>query len=487
MARTNVSAGAVKTITLSMTPQAAISPLLYGANYVWSAGPEARFTAWLSQMQGANAAPTGFVSLIRYPGGWDGEWYDWDANTLYAGGPTYAEPGISPAAFLSAIRPLTSYPPLSAGWSAAMAANGTMRAASFQLPVRRVVEAPVTTDIPAAISQLISDYGPIISQYHAHVQFWEIGNEWWLQNGAARNTAPLSSNTLLTSNLSRYAALIAAAAPAIKAAYPSVKLYVTADWRTAGAAAANDEFVQLQKQVGAIAWADIDGISIHAYCGTNMQQSLCKSIPAQVKEIKHETGKADIFDSEWAVVLNQSPADDGLQNANLTVSALQDMAMAGIDEASYWPSIGFVPKIALTNGRVLTATGTIFQIMANLYQGQAITATVSSGGVAAGQTVAVAAKNNLPGRQGVAVIIPTNGDGLETINLSLAGTGLTKVSQSSVIYDKGTKQSSTMAFIAPLKTSLVRESDGNMAAQFVLNPGMAGRGSNWEIAVLELQ
>jgi hypothetical protein len=87
------------------------------------------------------------------------------------------------------------------------------------------------------------------------------------------------------------------------------------------------------------------------------------------------------------------------------------------------------------------------------------------------------------------VIIPSNGDGLETINVSLAGTGLTTVSSSSVLYaqypNSGTN--ATTAYMVPLSTTILQQANGSLAALFVLNPGTKGRGSNWEIALLELQ
>jgi hypothetical protein len=41
--------------------------------------------------------------------------------------------------------------------------------------------------------------------------------------------------------------------------------------------------------------------------------------------------------------------------------------------------------------------------------------------------------------------------------------------------------------MVPLSTTILQQANGGLAAQFVLNPGSKGRGSNWEIAFLELQ
>ncbi len=473
----NAQATTVKTISIAMQPQSPISTLMYGANYVWTQTPGSQYPAYINELTGYAAQPSAPVALFRYPGGWAAEWYEWPANDMYPGSasPPYTSPGEPAGQFLQYIQP--------------MAIGSQMRAASFVLQTRTVITTQTPADIPALISQSISGYLSLMSMYAANVRYWEIGNEWWLQNGGANNTAPLSSNPLLTKNLTRYAQLLAAAAPKIKAEYPNVKIYATADWTTAGLAANNDQFVQLRNLVGPTAWALIDGISIHTYCGTTVTLSLCSSLPTQVKAIEQDTGKSDIYASEWSVGPAQSVNDFGIQNASATVSALQDMAVAGIDKATYWPSIGFVGGIALTTGSNLTPTGMLFRAMSLAYEGEAIPATVSTVSGPAGQTVAVAAENNLRGKNGIAVIIPSNGDGLETINISLAGTGMTKVANSFVEYaqypNSGTN--ATTAYVVPLSTTILHNANGSLEAQIVLNPGITGRGSNWEIGLIELQ
>ncbi len=464
----------VKTISVSMRPGAAISPLIYGANYVWSATPEDQFPTWINQMTGYDAQPSAAVSLFRYPGGWNGEYYDWTNNEMYTGGPTYTLPGEPPDGFLDYVRP--------------MFVGTFSRAASFLLPTRPVITTTTPSDIPTLITQLVQNYLSIVGQYHNSVSLWEIGNEWWLQNGGANNTAPLSGNPLLTKNLTRYAEIIAAAAPAIKAAYPNVRLYATADWTTAGLDPADDQFVQLRKLVGPAAWALIDGVSVHTYCGATVAKSLCTLLPKQMAAIRQDTGISDIYASEWSLGAGQSTNDFGIRNASATVSTFQDMVLAGITKAAYWPSSGIAGGIALANGSNLTATGAVFRAMSRLYQGQALVTNVTVDSGASGQTVAVAAANELLGRKGVAMIIPSNGDGQEIINVPLAGTGLTRVADSSVLYsqDPDDAPEANTAYWVPLKVSVLDTLNGLMA-QFVLNPGTPGRGSNWEIAVLELQ
>jgi hypothetical protein len=180
--------------------------------------------------------------------------------------------------------------------------------------------------------------------------------------------------------------------------------------------------------------------------------------------------------------------DFGIQNANATVSAFQDMALAGITKAAYWPSTGNDPA-TLTTGSSLTATGMLFRAMSLLYEGEAITTHLSVTSGPAGQTLAVAAANHVSGKNGVSVIIATNGDPTETINLSMAGTGMTQVANSSVIYSPNDNQdySATTSNMVNLNTTLLPGPNGSSIVSFVLNPGTWRRGSNWEIAIIQLQ
>ncbi len=471
----NAQGGTLKTVSLSMQPPLPISARMYGANYQWDATPAAQFPAWINSLTSYAAHPSAPATFFRYPGGWDGEWYEWNSNKLYPGGPAYTKPGAAPGPFLDSVPPLS--------------VSSAARAASFLLSTINVVQTSTPSQLPALIAQQTDDYVSLISLYQSNVGYWEIGNEWWLQNGAASNPAPLSGNKGVTTNLNRYAALVATAAPVLKADFPNIKLYVTANWTTAGGLPANDEFVQLRSLVGPAAWADIDGISIHPYCGLTVAASLCSAIPAQAAAIKRDTGKSDIYASEWSLGPTQVNNDFGIQNANATVSAFQDMALGGITEATYWPSMGQDPAIALTTGSGLTATGLLFRAMSMLYEGEAIPAHISTSGGPAGQTVAIAAKNIVSGKNGMVVIIATNGDPTETINLSMAGTGMTQVANSWVLYSRNDDlgNSATTSHMVNLNTTLVSGPNGSSTARFMLNPGGRRRGKNWEIALIQLQ
>jgi hypothetical protein len=71
----------------------------------------------------------------------------------------------------------------------------------------------------------------------------------------------------------------------------------------------------------------------------------------------------------------------------------------------------------------------------------------------------------------------------------MAGTGMTQVANSSVIYslDDSSGATATTSSMVNLNTTMVPGPNGSSAASFVLNPGGWRRGSNWEIAIVQLQ
>ena len=66
----------ISEVSISTTPVGPISPLLYGVNYVWHLVPAAEFRQFDEMVR-----DLAHSSLVRYPGGWAAEWYDWATNT----------------------------------------------------------------------------------------------------------------------------------------------------------------------------------------------------------------------------------------------------------------------------------------------------------------------------------------------------------------------------------------------------------------------
>ncbi len=608
MAGTNDASAAapeIKYISLASTG-VTISPLIYGVDYTWVDAPFSTFTgvkdpwknpslitipSWVASTQIPQAGL--LATLNRYPGGWDGEWFDWPAYLAAINGgaplssaPNHMDgtkcikkdgkdtpsckymdgatvPGTPPDFFLTKMEPLLPYDaPGTVARAKDITTNTGPRNASFQLPIHQVihladdknttgetqaqqnyqaVSGVTQADLDTAVEPLVQEYMQIIGRYSAasnqQVVYWEIGNEWWNQD------------TDLQAGLARYAYLVEKAVPVIKASYPNIKLYVTADWTTAGVQPAyNDQFIWLVEDMTiahdligsdnlcenfyaqgsatyatcakiagetnyndaegnlhrlAMAWNYVDGISIHSYCGNENEK--CSDLPQRVRRIMTSTGKTDIYASEWSVSNGLTTVDDGSSsfnqgdyNASQTMSAFQHMVHAGINKAAYWPVTEAVPGHDLLQGNdQISTTGYAFQLMSWLYEGEDMYATVTNaeGNRDVGASHIIAAANTLDS-PGFGIFILTWGDGPETINIPLkrlrfAG-GLTPVQVTYSALLTASPSNLAQPNVASLPVRIIRQKDGSLVAQVTLMPPViGGTKSNptyeWQIAALELQ
>lgn len=428
----------IATISIAMTPVAAISPYLYGINYDWNKVPAERFAGWNRAL-----SSVAHYTLAHYPGGWNPEHFDWAANRE----PTWRNvngngydgiadhPGVDPDTFLAAVPQ-----------------------ADFVTP-----SLPAIAD-PGRIPEVVAISRELVRRYGDRVKIWDIGNEWWLQRGGKRRPA------IRAENLNRYAALVRAVVPAMKAADPSVHVYAGADWQDP------EEFRALRRLVGPAAWAQLDGVSVHTYC--NGVEPTCGSIPGAADLIRTITGKDKIFDSQWFVTRRRVPDNFGIRNANYLVLAFQDLAFARMQGAIIWPVTDFIPELNFVapDYSAPYASGVLFGWMAEYYEGQALRA--------AGDLPAVAAKS----ARGVTVFVPSESSGPRRVRVRLAGAGLGRVVSAQALYspDPDDRVRSRVPLVASLPTSLSRELDG-AAVDFTVNPGGPGRGSSWEIVRVTLQ
>jgi hypothetical protein len=433
-------------ITLQAQSTGTIDPGIYGVNYVWHLVPASDFPRFATLMHD----PVG-ATLVRYPGGWAAESYDWDTNTYNPTGPEAHSalpdldgealanaPGVDPETFLS------QFP-----------------AASFVTPSAPAIRNPA--EIPSVTDTAVR----LVHRYGQRVKLWEIGNEWWLQRGAKHDAANRSEN------LQRYAALVAAAAPAMKAANPNIELYVTGEWTQP------DDFATLRKLVGARAWAAVDGLSIHPYCGDSDPDTLCSLLPERVGRIRALTGKDPIFASEWALGTKVTKDDYGIRNANLMVTAFRTLAQARIQSATYWPPVRAVPEIALLSRDYdrAFATGMLFGWMSRYYRGVAL--------ATSGPLASAAARSD----DGTTIFVATGDSHSRKLEIPLGGTGLDQVVSAEVMFSDqpNDPNRSRFAKIRTLPTRIATGPDGARLVECDLNPGSPGRGAGAEILRITLR
>ena len=420
------------TITLSATGGMPISPYLYGINYVWDKVPGAEF----DQFQSLISRVTHYT-IARYPGGWNAERLDWAQNIETKQPP--ASPGIDARTFLAAVP-----------------------AATFITASQPPIAHP--EKIPAFVERAVH----LVRLYGQRVNVWEIGNEWWLQDGAQ------NSPERRAQNLQNYAALLAAIVPAMKLADPSIRIYATGDWTHP------EEFATLRDLTGA-AWQQVDGVSIHPYCGTQDPTRLCSRLPEAVAQTRADAGKTPVYASEWAVGERQTTDDYGIKNAAYTMSAMQDLVFAGVQMAAYWPPVKNVPGHALIDADYSDgyATGYLFGWMATYYRGTAWHTT--------GSLPAVAARDGTK----VTVFVAGGAAPSRNVDIDLNGTGLHNVVSAQVMYaanpgDAG-RDNFRKVSIVNLPVTIRSIAGGTAVASFVLNPGTPGRGTGFEIARVTLE
>jgi hypothetical protein len=435
--------GKTAQIMVSSTPKGTISPDIYGVNYVWHLTPQTEFARFADTMRNGVGA-----TLMRYPGGWAAEAYDWDHNS-YRFGPggksavpdldaasLVGNPGIDPKSFLSVVK-----------------------TASFVVPSAAAIKDPSQLAATAQTSARLA------ARYGGRVKIWEIGNEWWLQRGAKTNAE------VRAENLTRYAALVAQTAPAMKAAAPKISIYVTGEWTHP------EDFATLRRLVGPRAWSAIDGVSIHPYCGNLDPDTLCRRLPERAQVIRANAGKDLIFASEWSLGVKVTDNNYGIRNANQMVSAFRTLAEARIQMAAYWPPVRSVPETALvskTYDRIF-ATGMLFNWMSRYYRGSMIPTT--------GPLPSAAARDNGE----TTVFIATMGSGFTRVRIPLGGTGLNRVDDAEVMYadDPDDPNPSRMAKIRPLPTRILADKDGAPTIECDLNASGPGRG--WEILRISIR
>lgn len=419
-------------ITLSPT-NVEISPSLYGINYVWDKIPGDTF----SQFQSLIARVTHYT-FARFPGGWNAERLDWGQNLELQQAP--ASPGVDVGTFLASVP-----------------------AATFIVPSKKAIAHP---EMASAVAQQSAS---LVSLYGKNVTVWEVGNEWWLQNGAPKSDAKLAYN------LQSYANYLSVVVPAMKAVDPNIQIYVTADWQHP------EQFASLRQLTSPTAWSEVSGISVHTYCGTEDPARLCSLLPQRIAQARAMSGKDPVYDSEWAVPAAQSQNDFGIQNAIYTMTAFQDLADAGVQMAAYWPPVKNVPGMALIAADYSDgyATGYLFGWLQQGYEGTAM--------LANGSIPAIAARN---GKQ-VTVFVAAPSQSPCPISIDLAGTGLHQVVSASVMFAaapgdaKG--EDSRKVTIVNLPVAITVAAGGTAYAELTLNPGSANRGSGDEIARVTLQ
>ena len=471
------------TLRLAGTPGPKISPLIYGVNNNWGTVSAQMFPSWNKAAQKYS-----HFRLIHYPGGWFSEHYNWfddteGAWTQFETGTAGFNPGVGPDALLSQVS-----------------------RADFVLPTRDAIFA---NDDEAREKIIAGKLVPmaifVVKKYSPKgVTMFDIGNEWWIMRGGL-NPNNANSKAVTAIDLKRYAQVVKALVPAMKAAArqvgTNIEIFASADWQDV------TQYKSLRDAVGETVWSQLDGISMHTYCDRHGDGSLdkcaCDNIPAIADQARALTGKDKVFDSQWLVAagatsLNASlglktPQDYGIKNASQLVLAIQDIAFARMCAAIVWPVTDYVHNLNFmktTDYSQPYAPGIVFGWMSSYYEGECLNIT--------GDMPAVAAKLD----DYINIIVPsapmdTSSVTSETscvhVRIPLKESGASQVVSAEVMYstapdvsDMNQPNNSSVVTVVELPTYVTKEND-QLVLNFTLNPGTQNRGKSCEIARISIK
>jgi len=443
-------------ITVDALNGVPINPHDYGVNNIWYFTPATDFDAYVDSLK-KNVG----ITYMRYPGGYESEHYNWNNNTLDTKYRNFTNNvGVSPAHLLEK-----------------MGAGNV----SFVVKTEDALEANTEQEYRAEAA----DAARLVSTYGGQVQDWQIGNEWYNDGGAHKN---------YTDFLKRYATLVSYFAPAMKAAAAhngfNIRIYVTTNWIYP------DETTALKAEVGAKAWADVDGLDIHVYSGIKPTHDKffsplpISAVQSSIATIKGDADKELVYVSEWMADLQDNEKSGGLRNANIMMQLFGEMARSGISAAAYWAPVWPTPADHTPPAQADTITlvhdsptfpvdadGQALGWMAANYSGASLSTQVSNSTIAS-----IAAKH---GDQLVVFVMGGSVEN-ETVNLQVKGFSWSRIVSAQVLYANGKQVDSGPADIADIAASKIVLA-GKSTAQFVINPGGPKRGSECEIVKLILQ
>ncbi len=435
-----------------------ISPHLFGANNSWYWVPATRFNSFCRSLTRKAG-----ITLLRFPGGFESEHYNWGSNSLNPKYKHYTRvAGASPAQAIDD-----------------MGAGNV----SFVAPTLDAFFA----NSSAARRHWADVAGGLVQRYGGEVRDWEIGNEWYHFGGAPKH---------YNAYLKRYCELVSRYVPAMNSAAAQaghrINLYVSVNW------VRPHDLVLMQKWIPPHIWKQFDGLNLHIYTGFRPGgKSPYPPRPiGQVQDTIHElrklSGKHLLYVSEWMAALNDNGHHGGLINAHYMLEIAGQFAAAGVELAAYWPAVcpqffkdgrraaqsGRVTLVTDLPGFPIDADGQAMKWMSESFRGHALRARISG-------TSATAISARMPDGTITVIIMSGPDSPNQAIRVRAVGKAWNKVTSAQVMWAGQGRMDRGAANISPLPTRVVR-SRGTNEVELTVNPAGVNRGASWEIARLVL-
>ena len=359
-----------------------ISPYLFGVNNDWRQISYDRYDSFSNSLQNIN------YTLVRFPGGWESEYYDWSENLT----PNWNNAPAAPGASIEKVKS-TNPGAISIVVPTVNAMNLPQWSAEWYVAIQeRKMEAKEAIELTG----------------QDNIKTIEIGNEWWLQFGGGVSRF---------SKVRKYAHIAKRVSAYIRDTFPRATFNIVIN----GDYTHPDEFKAIRYVFDATQELDlIDGLALHTYTGYNTETHNIKDLQKNISECIANLGKSYLSLSEWAPSKAYNDNKVYAQGANLVVEQTYEHAMAGADEAAFWPPTNnSIPGLGLFNYGLTQPmpTGQIFGDLAMDFQGEVLE-------VKDGSMRAAAARN----KDGVVVVYVTGMDQpATTVTLQLGDVKIDRV------------------------------------------------------------
>ncbi len=316
-----------------------INPEIFGVNNDWARVTNADFPTFANALAGINN------KILRYPGGFESEYYDWNANTTPGWSNT---PNVAGATYTTMKNNVGKF--------------------SIVIPTQKaLLKVLWSTEWWNAVADLELIAKDAINKVGANnVGVVEIGNEWWLQY-AGGVTRP--------DKLIKYAKIAMNIAEYLEAQFPSrnFKLLVNGDYSVPA------EFTTM-KNAFTKAYNSIDGVALHTYTGYINSAYNIEDLGNKIQACSNNfnPNKDFIYCSEWAPSKAYNNNKIYMQGANIIPDIIQVYGRARVNMAAYWPPVNTgIPGLGLFNTSLQTTypCGQIFGDMAASYKGSALSTT----------------------------------------------------------------------------------------------------------------
>ncbi len=333
-------------LTIDANDGVEINPEIFGVNNDWRQVTDVSFSKFTNTLNSINS------KLIRYPGGWESEFYNWDTNTTPNWNNTPSVPGASVETLKNNINNYSIVIPT------AEAMDKTLGSVQYNMALENL-----KATAEKAITKSTIGNGIV-----------EIGNEWWLQHaGGVTRPQKLEKYTNIAMNLAEF----------INNNFPNrtFKLLVNGDYTIPA------EFSTM-KSLFTKAYNQIDGVALHTYVGYQSSTHNMASLEQKIKDCANNfnPNKNFIYLSEWMPSRDYNGRALYMQAANIIPDIIQIYARSGANAAAYWPPINSsIPGLGITNWNhsLVYPVGQIIGELSDSYKGKSLKVTSNKFHVAA--------------------------------------------------------------------------------------------------------